>query len=79
MVHTVVLMTLDTIGFYTIVGFIPLVALLRSSALMWRKERLWNVSVLQRVEEYTFPVLFSSECLFIAYPVIYAFNRESGK
>jgi hypothetical protein len=44
-------MPLDTIVvFDNIVGFIiPLVALLTSSPAMWRKEHLWNFSVLFRV------------------------------
>jgi hypothetical protein len=42
-------MTLDTIiGFDAITAFvIPMVASLTSSAVMWRKEHLWNFSVLQ--------------------------------
>jgi hypothetical protein len=48
---TIAKMTLDTIvAFHTIVAFdIPLIALLTSSPVMWRKEHLWNFSVLQRV------------------------------
>jgi hypothetical protein len=39
-----------TVTFDTIVDFvIPLVVLLTSSPVMWRKERLWKFSVLQRV------------------------------
>jgi hypothetical protein len=47
--HIVVTMTLHTIvAFDTIFAFgIPLVALLTSSPLMWRKEHLWNFSALQ--------------------------------
>jgi hypothetical protein len=43
----IVTMTLDAIvAFYTTVAFvIPLVALLTSSTVMWRKEHLWNFSV----------------------------------
>jgi hypothetical protein len=57
--HWVARVTLDhidiTMALYTIVAFdvivfvIPLVALLRSSAMMWSKEHLWNFSVLQEV------------------------------
>jgi hypothetical protein len=44
-------MSLDTIvASDTIVLFVvPLVALLTSWPVMWRKEHLWNCSVLQRV------------------------------
>jgi hypothetical protein len=47
----VVTMTLNaTVASDTIVVLaIPLVALLTSSPVTWRKERLWNFSVLQRV------------------------------
>jgi hypothetical protein len=45
-------MTLDTIVAFVI----PLVALLTSSPVMWRKEHVWYVSVLQRVG-YKFPIL----------------------
>jgi uncharacterized protein (DUF983 family) len=53
LVHTVatitsdynVAMNVDTIAVFVI----PLVALLMTSAMMWHKEHLWNVSVLQRV------------------------------
>jgi hypothetical protein len=43
--------TLYTIvAFDTIVDFdIPFVAMLTSSPVIWRKEHVWNVSVLQRV------------------------------
>jgi hypothetical protein len=43
--------TLDTIvTFDTIVAFIiPFVALLTPSPVMWRKEKVWNFSVLQTV------------------------------
>jgi hypothetical protein len=49
--HTFATATLDTIvAFDTIVALdIPLVALLTSPPVMWRKEHLWNFSVLQRV------------------------------
>jgi hypothetical protein len=52
----IVATTLDMIvAFDTIVAFvIPLVALLTSSPVMWRKEHLWNFRVLQRVH---FPFL----------------------
>jgi hypothetical protein len=47
-------MTLDTI-----VGFvIPLVALLTSGPVMWRKERLRNISVVQRVHLYNLVFFF---------------------
>jgi hypothetical protein len=48
--RTVVTITLDTIvAFGDIVAFIILlVALLTSSPVMWRKEHIWNFSVLHR-------------------------------
>jgi hypothetical protein len=44
-------MTLDSIvAFDTIVAFVvPLIALLTLSPVMWRKEGLWNVSVLSKL------------------------------
>jgi hypothetical protein len=49
--HSVAAVTLDTIvPFDTGVAFdISLVALLTSSTVMWRKEHLWNFTVLQRL------------------------------
>jgi Zn-dependent protease len=48
--HTAEIMTLDTIvSFGTIIAFgISLVALLKSSPVMWRKENLRNFSVLRK-------------------------------
>jgi hypothetical protein len=48
--HVVATVALDTIVTFDIMFafFIPLVALLTSSPVMWRKEHLWNFSVLQR-------------------------------
>jgi hypothetical protein len=41
----------NIVAFDTIVAIvIPLVSLLTSSSVMWRKERLWNVSVPQKVQ-----------------------------
>jgi hypothetical protein len=53
-------MTLDSpVAFDTIVAFvIPLIALLTSSPVMWRKERLWKFSMLQIV-------FFFKSCLFL--------------
>jgi uncharacterized membrane protein len=49
--HIVATVTLaNIVAFDIFVAFvISLVALLTSSPVMWLKERLWNVSVLQRV------------------------------
>jgi hypothetical protein len=57
--HIVTTMTLDSIvAFYIIVAFvIPLVALLTSSLVVWRKECFFGISVY--FKEYTFPVLFN--------------------
>jgi hypothetical protein len=57
-------MTPDTTAaFDTIVSFaIPLVALLTSSPMMWRKEHLWNFSVLQRVHT-PFQACLFNECV----------------
>jgi hypothetical protein len=64
--HVVETMTLDTnVAFDTIDAFlIPLVVLLTSSPMMWRKEQLWNFSVLQRVHFSNLVILLSALLLF---------------
>jgi hypothetical protein len=48
--HINATITLDTtVAFHTIFAFVnPLVVLLTPSLLMWREDRLWNFSVLQK-------------------------------
>jgi hypothetical protein len=74
LVYIVLTVTLDHIVTFVI----ALVALLTSSPMMWRKEHLWNVSVLQRVglhlsnliktslcprsASHNFSKIFSNEC-----------------
>jgi hypothetical protein len=68
-------MTLDTtVAFDNIVVFvIPLVALLTSSPVMWRKGHLLNFSVLQRVHSYLVYLFFSLYLSFLIYSIVFPF------